>query len=620
MRAFGLGMAFSKLFTMGLDTPRGLKVLMFSAVLSFIFLLMPGLHYLLLFSGIGIPLLPVMFFLPTLVLAWACIVMFRMILPLTGGPLKFAAYAGTALLLFLPAQWMNASGYQKQIALTADDHNSLDLPLNVQTVAVVNRMKSTTESCDRLCLHVLLSGVASTVVVKPVPVGMTVPDPDSIGMAYSFEQRASCPDVKLNPKHYWLPHGPAGQTPSSSRNAAEIATQMVASGHCLIAHEAPVSDADLIIVLGPVFQEKQRKHQLGFDFGLSGIQAARLEMYVPDASGDFEEVFRATSGTGQKFAPFLMPMPSFVLDEPSGWVKTEFRFNDKDYSEQSKWGVFDKIEDVLGLSLALDDGAYRKAAQDNIIALLEADRSPTKEEWRVFSQYWKGLNISPNGGNSTKQHPDLRDAEIARRVAASPHMKLPSNFELFVRYNSAVELVRGDVIAQGLARRLRVHNSTGKDFARAAAAMSYLPDNVLRDHLDLLQYLTTVREKRGPAARLLRKLHLGGPSAAPALANLVNAGLAEDNVKLAIQSLLGICDIGPAARPVLEGLRDTERAVRGRESKTYYQARINVSAHLGLEREKVRSLVPREILAKRAKTWFDMVYDRAAASNSPCHI
>ncbi|NNK16218.1 MAG: hypothetical protein HKP51_04865 [Sulfitobacter sp.] len=609
---------FRRLFSDGIDSPQALRLLLVMGGLSLVFLAAPGIHVFLLVSVIGIPLIPAAILFPPLVLIWCCVLSFRLILPIEGRLGTVLACVATALLLFLPAQWMNNSAFVRTVELTADDHNSAVLPLRSDKMAIINRGKGHDDACGRLCLHALLSGSASTVIVAKAPIDTALPDPKMITTAYYFEQRHTCPDVELDPQRYVLPQEgiPAlnGYVIKPQRNAAEIATQRIASGTCLMSRKARISEADLMVILGPVVKEKSRN--TGFQFRLKGIEASRLNVYQGSGAGDFNEVFRATSGTSMQFFPVLLPMASWVLNEPSGWLRTSFRFGDEDYSSERKRDVFDTLEGEMGIDLALDDRNYRKSAQDSIIAVLDAGRAPTQAEWQAFSVYWKSLSFL--GTRMTDLGPDARDAGIATRIVQSPHMPLPQRFGDFVRYATMAKRASADVLAEGLAGRLRTESGRSV-ISEAGYAMFRLPDDVLRDHLDLLEELAQEPDKRLYVSTLLHKLYLGGLESAPILLDLVEAGVRLGDRALAIQGLRGLCRIGPDARLVLERLDETLISMTSREDERYFEERIAVSAHLGIDRETVRRKVPEQIIAANKPDWFDRHYRRGSSQRSACN-
>ncbi len=629
-KSFGLGAGFGymcrKLFAASLDPKSRLKLFLVMGGLSLLFLASPGIAIFLMFSVIGIPLVPATILFPPIVLVWCCVLAFRLILPIKGRVGTLAACIATALLLLLPAQWANNAAYVRTVELTANDHNRAVLPLRSETLAVINRQKGSGAFCGRLCLHALLTGSASTVIVASVPIGTALPSLNEIATAYYFERHAICPAVELDPKQYALPqHGiPAlsGYVMKPTRKAAEIATQRIATGTCLMSRKARISEAELMVILGSVVEEK--KESKGFQFALKGMEIAQLNVLQRKEAGAFDEVFRATSGSYTRFIPVLVPMASWVMSEPSGWLRTKSSLNDRDYSSQKAWDVFGTLEDTLGIKLELDDSDYRHAIQDGIIAVLDAGRAPTDAEWHAFSLYWTGMDFFGNttssflGRTTTTFGPDVVDGEIATRIVQSLHMPMPKFFGNFVRHAVSTNLVSADVLVKGLSERLRAADTVA-DLQQAAEGMAQLPDDVLRTHLDVLEELARAPEKRRYVPKLLAKLHLGGMAGAPTLIDLVEAGIAQDDLDLAVQGLLGLCEIGPDAHSVLEGLDETGMALEPREKGIYFRIRIVVSAHLGIKRDMVRRSVPADILATHDADWFDTLYNGSASERSPCH-
>ncbi len=620
-RSFGLGVYFAekrhKLFTMDFDSPAAIRLLLVMGVLSLIFLATPGIFIFLLFSGIGIPLIPATILFPPIVLVWCCVLVFRRILPFEGRRGTFAACIATGFLLFLPAQWMNASAYISNAEVVADDHNSTVLPIQSDTLAIVNRRWNPDANCDRLCLHALLNGAASTVLVHTAPVGTSVPDGEAIATAYYFARQDTCPDVDLDPRHYALqPQGmptAGGYVRPPQRNAAEIGAQRIASGNCLLSRKARISEADLMVVLGPI--ERQNNDNKGFEFKLSGAEIARLSVYKATDTNTFKEVFRETSGKSMRFFPFLLPMASWVQHEPSGWLKTEISLNNRDFSTQRSWDAFEVLEDTIGIKLTLDGSNYRSDAQDGILAVLDAGRGPSPAEWQAYTMYWKDLNFLGTG--TSNRGPDAKDAGIALRIAQSPHMPLPRGFGDFVRYALMADLLPADKMGKALAARLKT-GGTKSDMLQASLGMGKLPEEVLRDHQDLLVELARTPEKWTSVKSLLHNLYLSGPDAAPILHELVLAGFKQDDLSTAVQGLIGLCKIGPQARPFVQDLDERQMSKGHSDAERYFRKRIAVSAALGIEPDKIRSVLPRWAMLAQKPGWFEKQYKTGASSQWHC--
>lgn len=457
--AFALGMGFDRMcrafWGMGLSSPKALRLLLFCGLLSICFLAVPGIHILLLFTGIGIPLIPFVIVLPALVLIWCCILLFRLILPFKGRSNTIAAYVATALALFLPAQWLNNANYAQAVAVTAQDHSSATLPLHINTLAIVNRGYGSSGKCDRLCLHSLLNGTADTVIMHAAEISDALPDMEQTATAYSFEKRAFCPPVDLDRRHYVLPENGIPVLDRSlitpQRNAAELASQRIASGDCLVSRMALLSEADHVIALGPVKRTKPKHPGFGFDFKLNDMNVSRLNVYERRDGAGFTEVFRASSGTYHQFFHFLIPMASWAQDAPSGWIKVMRSISERDYSSQNKWDVFGTLEETLGLKLKLDGRNYRRNAQAAMEGILDANRAPTAAEWEAFEIYWRTLNFF--GSGNAVIGPNARDAEIALRILKSPHMELPLRFKDFTRYAVRAGLIEESVLAKAMADR-----------------------------------------------------------------------------------------------------------------------------------------------------------------------
>lgn len=621
-RGYGFGLVFSevcrRLYAMGLGSPSALRVLLAMGILSLIFLAVPGIYILFLFTGVGIPLIPAVFLFPPIVLVWCCVLAFRRVLPGEGTQRTVAAFVATALFLAVPAQLLNLSAHKSAAKFTTGDHDSMVLPLHSETLAIVNRRRGGDLQCDRLCLHTLLSGAATTVILGTAPVGTSLPDTEQTATAYYFERRGTCPEVELDPRHYVLSSQARpranGYIRPQPRNAAEIGAQRIASGNCLLSREAQISEADLMLVLGPVLKQPKRNH--GFGFRISGMEIARLSLHQATGAGEFSEVFRDTSGEYMQFFPFLLPMAGATQYEPSGWLRTRVSLNDHDYSTQLSRDVFSVLEEDIGLQLTLDDRNYRKDAQSGILEVLRSQRAPTSAEWQAFTLYWNELNFLGTGTNHLG--PNTKDAEIALRIAQSPDMPIPRGFADFVRYAMMTKLVPADDMGNALAARLGA-DGTKKDLQQAALGMAKLPDSVLQRHQQLIADLARTPDKRSSVRQLLHKLYLSGASAAPILRDLVLDGLATDDLRLALQGLTGLCKIGPEARAYVENLGESRISLDQRDAAKYFRKRIALSAALGIDSEKLRRTVPRRVIRGEKPGWFEKQYKYGTSNRWHCY-
>ena len=624
-RAYGLGSYLSdylyRLCAGGLNSPQAKRLFWIIAVSSVVFLAVPGIQYLLLFSGIGIPLLPAVYIFPPIALFWALVLLFRRVLPISGQPGLVAACIATMLLLFLPAQWLNSAAKIRDAQMVAGDHNSVTAPLQAETVGLVTRGFGSGEVCGTLCLHLLLSGSASTVITHRAAVGQAMPDPKQIATAHSFEKRSVCPEVKLDPRKYRLPAQNRFVTeqavPEPRWNAAVIASQRIASGTCLVSQTVPLSQAKLIIASGPVLKEGSSWRDDGFLFGLAGAEVSRLNIYQHAGSGKWQEVFRETSGKTKRFFSVLLPIASMNLDEPSGWLRQDHLYNDKDYSSHHNWSIFGTLSGPLRIALTLDDRHYRTAAQGSIMAMLAQNQPPTKAELQAFEAYW--FSLGPVSPRPSTVAPDARDAEIAMRLAQSLHVPLPWNFYRFVEFGLKTGILSEPPLAKGLATRLRQEQGK-KPIKAAARAMAQLSEDTLLGQLGLLDELSRSADKRPHLESLLHYLYLDGLKTAPILVQLIETGRRLGDVNTAVQGLAGLCKLGPAAAPFMVNLRGSANSLSGGDQKTYFRAHIRVAAQLGIPFETLRQSLPGSVQRKHDGNWLVQQYKTGQGGRWSCQV
>lgn len=281
------------------------------------------------------------------------------------------------LTLALAAKWVNRSLDRDVQGLTKEDHD-LREPLtgtrNLAIQFVTNeraRSKRELESvqalrgivppparkqyCERLCLHLLLNGLADSVLVSSVPVREGDPAPpklEDIGMRFHVE-RAACrtPPIKTDdiaPLPYRL------FEPSAEKGFEEEVAALMIAGECVVGEPVRLADAEIILQENPFAMfpndgSNRPSAKNVLQLNLPPAAASRLSIYrVQD--GIAQEVFRQTQVEAYPLLPVLLlgPVPTGEggIGISEGFLRRHRLYSDYNLREVLKAKVGMEVEPI----------------------------------------------------------------------------------------------------------------------------------------------------------------------------------------------------------------------------------------------------------------------------------
>jgi hypothetical protein len=258
---------------------------------------------------------------------------------------KIAAFAfvlaGSVLALALAAKWVNRSLDRDVQELTKEDHDLREPLTGTRNLAIQfvtnERARSKRELamvkedaspgivppparkqfCERLCLHLLLNGLADSVLVSSVSVREGDPAPpslDEIGMRFHLE-RAACRNPVIKTDDTAAPPYRLFERSEEKDFAEEVSARMIA-GECVVGEPARLGDEQIIVQENPLAMfpndaSNRPSARNVLQLNLPPAAAARLSIYrVQD--GIAEEVFRQTQVETYPLLPVLLlgPIPT----------------------------------------------------------------------------------------------------------------------------------------------------------------------------------------------------------------------------------------------------------------------------------------------------------------------
>jgi hypothetical protein len=290
---------------------------------------------------------------------------------------KIAAFAfvlaGCVLALALAAKSVNRSLERDVQELTKEDHDLREPLTGTRNLAIQfvtnERARSKRELarvqaapgivppparkqfCERLCLHLLLNGLADSVLVSSVSVREGDPAPpnlEEIGTRFHLE-RAACRNPVIKTDDTAAPPYRLFDRSEEKDFAEEVSARMIA-GECVVGEPARLSDAQIIVQANPfamfpndASNRPSAKNVL--QLNLPPAAAARLSIYrVQDGSA--EDVFRQTQVEAYPLLPVLLvgPIPT---GEGGIGISEGFLRRHRMYSEYN-------LRDVLRAKLGME--------------------------------------------------------------------------------------------------------------------------------------------------------------------------------------------------------------------------------------------------------------------------
>ena len=287
------------------------------------------------------------------------------------------ALAGCALTLALAAAWINHGLEQEIRTITKEDRDSSEPLTGTRDIAIqfvtIERARLKSELakqqedanpgvvppptrkqfCERLCLHLLFSGLVNSVLVSSVSVyegDPAPPDLAEIGTRFHLGH-AACRNAAINTDDFTPPPYRLFDRGAEEGFAQQVSARMIA-GQCVVGEPARLSEAQIIVQENPWVLPLHNASNYPMarkvlHLNLPPKRAARLSIYrVRD--GNLKEMFRQTQVDAYPLLPVLLVGPVFSGEGGIG-ISEGFLRRHHAYSEYS---LRDLLKSKLGFDLA----------------------------------------------------------------------------------------------------------------------------------------------------------------------------------------------------------------------------------------------------------------------------
>ncbi len=590
---------------------------MFLGISAAVTLLMPSLVIVTMITIIGIPIGLSLMAAPFLFLLAAGSKLYVWAMG-DGRLAKVTGMFVTFMVLAVPPYLVNRSFESSAQALVAGDHDTKTMP-RAKVIAVRSpvrgRRKDGPLPCDDFCQRALLNGIAERIlVVDQNPLDLI--NPNGVAAEYRMEARARCPEVKLERSLNALKLS-GDKRDKGTKRADELMNLEIAKGHCLIAGEARLSDADIILSVGKIKRGKS-KISAGLSLGADTVSADRITMH--ERKDDiFIETYRWTGVTVHTLLPVYAPTVEggSELRAYAVLARKTRRLNiDDKYYQAPDWAGF--LTDRLGYDLALRDGEARKETRSVLTsAVLRTDTAndvPVAVASDFFAEIRQVRKI------------DGADLEIASQILSDASFPVPSDAWAAVKYADDADADYFDTIGDAMFRRLRAfqgldegrkYPSWGSEARQIGMVIQRLPASTIRRHRADLDWLANSETVRVPAyLALMRYSEFGEAGTKPLI------GLIDDAKHLKskkgnewqhpyLAGMIGLCKTGSsgnaAIKPLLTRLDDGTLATHG----SYWKLTINTLLELGADPEVVWQSIPKDD-KNHSRKRFDIIVKRAA--------
>lgn len=534
-------------------------------------MLNPDIIILLMFTGIGIPLALLITVAPTIATYTLLSLWISVLVPGESYKKALISLLATSIILYAIPTLLNirtsSNAYSEYIS---GDFNAIDLPVHASTIAVrqnVGIYPAKESKCDGFCLHALLTGVADRILMLPTKKALIDIDPDREVLSYRFEKRDSCPliNISSNSSPFSLPRIPVDS--QKRPNAAEEARLRIIEGQCLIEEKAKLSDADMILSRGQL-QSADTNKIYSYSLTADTLSVHRITAHVRNAKGEFEHVFRRTTG---QYRPLFAPLiPTFVssgqLHVKPGWLRTKKSLTAPRKGAQiSDWVHF--LSETLGLDLELNAGDRNQKYRALIETLLESSNPPKASDIIMIDGFFDQLDTWGKPGIS------ILDGNLVLRILDRPDYPPPSVLHAVTQKvidggdrqemsNWVAILVNNLKSGQTWSNDLPV--DWGTAIRRISSGFTRIPADYMVPYYDELTEIAANPDMQRHAGEVIAKLHYFGDRAVPTLLDLVYRRLKKaenDNERRELISiyktgLYGLCLAGETAPTALAPLMD----------------------------------------------------------------
>ncbi|QKV17358.1 hypothetical protein [Oricola thermophila] len=581
-------------------------------------LLAPSIVSVAMITIIGIPLGIYLALAPTLFLvalgAWIFGRLFG------GGFLVRAGGAIVALaLLAVPPLLANARLDAAARQLAMDDHDDL-ARTEARVIAFrfgrLGASKPQPLRCDGLCQRLLLNGVADRVLYIREDVS-NPPAPGTVAAAYRMERRGTCPDIELPRNDPVKLDGERRNR--DGKNVAELMNIRIAAGTCLVAEEAPLGEAGLVVSSGAI-KRGMSDISAGLDIFADTVSAGRLTLHERDGAA-FRETFRETSVAYRRL--WHLYMPSVVggaeLRMYPGLVRRKEQSGGENASSENIGGF---LAERLGWDLALRQDDADEAMRRLLVEALDDDRAevPSALAADFFVRIRKSRTMSP------------ADRVLSRRILADRRFAVPEAAFAAVLYAGDAPKTHFSAIAATAFERLRDlsavepgANARGwlQQVRSLGIVVSRLPRETILSRRGDLEWLAREERLRVPAYAALTRLSEFGAEGADTLLWLIDDAWrfrgkgpnAWQHPYLA--GVIGLCRAGTAAGDAVGPFIDRMASGRIVQHGSYWDLNINTLFALGAGMEDIRAAVEFGESGRTAKR-FEREIDRARRKGPDC--
>lgn len=472
----------------------------------------------------------------------------------------------------------------------ADDHDTLDGLDQPRILALVSERGG---SCDELCQSLLLNGAVDAVIsarhrlerprehAEPLDAGL-------VGRMFFFEPRQVCPELdwRQTPIVGYPGSNPTLQT-------AELIVARHLGGDCLTARDAAIDEADLIVHDGVAFRA-ENFGQSDFSLTKNDARVFRQEVLRQTPGGKLQHVYRRTSVTYHELAPLLIPTYAggYQLRLDRGLLRRERKLQSRNPSLTTK--------ELVGQRLALDAEVQQADAQsalDDQVRAILAEPGPIRPDASrlVVEAYERAAYDRQRSGEQLA---------LAYEVLQDRRISVPPGTFQIVRGLVEAGTTSPAELASLLFDRLmesspeaRTDKPTyvGWSVGHAASGIAALPDAAIAPHLDTIESLARMPERRVRAYRILPFLSIRGETAADTFLYLIDdahtykpaRGVHENWQHPYLGAILGFCRLGTVASAAVPDL--FARMADGRMVKfgPYWDMTIHMFVAMGADTERI---------------------------------
>lgn len=291
------------------------------------------LYVISLISVIGIPLAFVILAIPALAIVFvSAYLIWRFIPPFKNYSILVSILTIVVLMLVYPLLH-NMRVKSNLAGLISNDVGPASVPsgrklLSGKSFALVSKSRRAL-TCNDLCLHLLMSYQASSVLMSKLDKHQNYPDSKSKAFEYKLQRRSQCPEFTVRGMSV-RPHSKNFREKKSGTIGGKFAT-MIDNGYCIIADESKVANADTTFMVLPRNRFSQPSSWTPIQ---KGIKATRAGIYQYDSNSGMRPIWQHTSVDYTLLEPILLPMITVspgLSGTSAGWWRKRIRSDSPKY-------------------------------------------------------------------------------------------------------------------------------------------------------------------------------------------------------------------------------------------------------------------------------------------------